>query len=231
MSESYDPTKLLSDANVTNWDYHLRSKLFAFPIMGVAIRQGIPFVAIKPTVNDLFDDGNTRKYTHRANGIELNEESRKDFLRSLEFFEKTEFRRKDEEAKICALLASSYSEEAQMTLRSNKEYILAENTNNSFDMYTIAKAAHTRVTSFAVALHTFETLLKITMTGSFAAYMDAVLNFRRTFAAIFDPTSTGNMSIDKIFTMMFVHGLSTPKTSTAPSLSSTSSPRPCRHMT
>lgn len=148
MSESYDQTKLLSDANITNWEHHLLSKLFAYPIMDVAIRQGVPFVAIKPTVNDLFDDEITRKY---ANGVELNEDSLKDFLSALNFFEKTEFRHKEEEAKICALLASSYSEEAQMSLRTNKEYVLAENNNYYYDMYTIAKAAHTRVTSLSVA--------------------------------------------------------------------------------
>ena len=207
MSESYDQTKLLSDANVTNWDHHLRSKLLAYPVMGVAIRQGVPYVAIKPTVNDLFDDEITRKYTRRANGVELNEDSRKDFLSALNFFEKTEFRRKEEEAKICALLASSYSGEAQMSLRTNKEYTLAENNNNSYDMYTIAKAAHTRVTSFSVAQHAFEHLTTITMTGSFAAYMDALLSARRDFDAIFDPTSTGNMPIDNIFTMVLVNGL------------------------
>ena len=98
MSESYDQTKLLSDGNVTNWEHHLLSKLFAYPIMGVAIRQGVPFVAIKPTVNDLFDDEITRKY---AIGVELNEDSLKDFLSALNFFEKTELIQRRRSQDLC----------------------------------------------------------------------------------------------------------------------------------
>ena len=94
-----------------------------------------------------------------------------------------------------------------MLLRSNKTYVLAADDNDSFAMYTIAKAAHTRVTSFAVAQHAFENLFKITMTDTFAAYSDALSNARLTFDAIFDPKATGTMPIDNIFTMMIVNGL------------------------
>ena len=76
-----------------------------------------------------------------------------------------------------------------MLLRFNETYVLAADDNDSFAMYTIAKAAHTRVTSFAVAQHAFENLFKITMTGTFAAYSDALSNARLTFDAIFDPTA------------------------------------------
>ena len=99
------------------------------------------------------------------------------------------------------------SEEAKMLLRSNKTYVIAADDNDSFAMYTIAKAVHTRLTSFAVAQHAFESLFKITMTGTFAAYSDALSNARLTFDAIFDPTATGTMPIDNIFTMMIVNGL------------------------
>ena len=40
--ESYDTTELLNNLNVTNWNHHLREKLSAYPIMGKAIRKGIP---------------------------------------------------------------------------------------------------------------------------------------------------------------------------------------------
>ena len=56
-SESYDATKLLNNLNITNWDHHLREKLSAYPFMGKAIRKGIPYEVIKPTVDDLFEDG------------------------------------------------------------------------------------------------------------------------------------------------------------------------------
>ena len=42
-----------------------------------------------------------------------------------------------------------------MQLRTNTAYIQAANDNNSFQMNTLAKAAHTRATSFAVAQHSF----------------------------------------------------------------------------
>ena len=199
-SESYDATKLLNNLNITNWDHHLREKLSAYPIMGKAIRKGIPYEVIKPTVDDLFEDG-ARMYSYREDSTNLDNESRKDFLSACTTYEKNEARRNDEEAKICAFITS------KMLLRSNKTYVLAADDNDSFAMYTIAKAAHTRVTSFAVAQHAFENLFKITTTGTFATYSDALSNARLTFDAIFDPTATGTMPIDNTFTMMIVNGL------------------------
>jgi len=57
------------------------------------------------------------------------------------------------------------------------------------------------VASFAVAQHAFENLFKITMTGTFIAYSDALPNAHLTFDAIFDPSATGTIPIDNIFTM------------------------------
>jgi hypothetical protein len=206
MSELYDSSKLLNNLNAAKWDYHLREKLSAYPIMGKAIRKGIPFKATKPTVDDLFEDGG-RMYTHRVNSINLDSESRKDFLSACIMFEKTEVRRNEEEAKICALITSSFSEEAKMLLRSNKTYVKAADDNDSYKMYTADKAAHTRVTSFSVAQHSFENLFNIKLTSTFAAFSDALSDERLTFDGIFDPTSTGTMSIDNIWTMMLVNGL------------------------
>ena len=55
--ESYDTTKLLNNLNVTNWDHHLREKLSAYPIMGTAIREGIPHEANKPTLSSTMVQG------------------------------------------------------------------------------------------------------------------------------------------------------------------------------
>jgi len=151
MSNTYDSKKLLSNLNVTNWDHHICELLSAFPIMGRAIRTGVPFIPRPPTFNDLFADGVTRKYHFRTDGITLDGESRKDFTNACSTFEKSEVRREEEQAKICGLLISSFSEEAKMLLRSNRAYISAANTNDSYEIYKTAKAAHTRVTSFAVA--------------------------------------------------------------------------------
>ncbi len=82
-SESYDTLKLLSNLNITNWDHHLREKLSAYPIMGKAIRKGIPYVVLEPTVDDLFKDG-ARMYSYKDDSTNLDKESRKDFLHRLQ---------------------------------------------------------------------------------------------------------------------------------------------------
>jgi hypothetical protein len=94
-----------------------------------------------------------------------------------------------------------------MQLRTNSAYIQAANDNNSFQMYTLAKAAHTRATSFAVAQHSFLQLLGMKMTSSFAEYVDRLLAHKDSFIAIFDPDRTGMMVIDNILTMILVNGL------------------------
>ena len=78
-SESYDTTKLLTNLNITNWDHHLLEKLSAYPIMGKAIRKGIRYKVIKPTVDDLFEDG-ARMYSYLPHSTNQDKESRKDFL-------------------------------------------------------------------------------------------------------------------------------------------------------
>jgi len=93
-----------------------------------------------------------------------------------------------------------------MHLRSNRNYVLAADNNDSYGIYTTAKATHTRVTSFDVAQNAFEHLLQISMTGTYAAYTDHLLNSsqsRRTF----DPTASGMIPIDNIYTMVLVNGL------------------------
>ncbi len=102
-------------------------------------------------------------YSYKRDSITLTTDSRKDFLYATKDYAKLEKGRKDEEAKVCALIVSSFSEEAKMQLRTNTAYIQAANDNNSFQMYTLAKAAHTRATSFAVAQHSFLQLLSLKM--------------------------------------------------------------------
>ncbi len=109
-----------------------------------------------------------------------------DFRSAVKTFDKLERLRRDEEAKVCHLLISSFSEEAKMLLRSVPTF----NDNDSFAMYRNAKESHTCASSFAVAQSTFHQLLSIKKTGTFAL-TDALLNHRRTFAAIVDPTATG----------------------------------------
>jgi len=55
---------------------------------------------------------------------------------------------RDEEAKLCAFLKSSLSDEAKMTLRSTPAYVIADIDNDSFAMYKIARDSHACSTSF-----------------------------------------------------------------------------------
>ena len=209
MSQSltYPSNKLLSLTNVTPWNIYLLELLFAFPDMGVAIRSGVPLMLNEPTMDDRFKNSNTRKYAFKQDGVTLDGNSRKDFLSAITTYEKLDARRKDEEARACALITSSFSEEAKMQLRTNAAYILAANSNNSFQMYTVAKAAHTRATSFAVAQHSFLQLLKLKMTTTFTDYVDRLLAQKDAFTAIFDPEGTGMMAIENIITMVLINGL------------------------
>jgi hypothetical protein len=129
----------LSIANVTQWNIYILELLFAYPNMGVAIRSGTPYTIELPTVDDLFPNTRIRMYSYRTDGVTLDNESRKDFVNATNIYSKLEAKRKEEEAKVCALLTSSYSEEAKIQLRTNRPYIEAANNNDSFLMFTIAR--------------------------------------------------------------------------------------------
>ena len=58
---------LLSMNNVTNSEHNMKLMLTAFPDIGQAIRNKTPYVLIKPTINDLIEDSEIRKYSHQAN--------------------------------------------------------------------------------------------------------------------------------------------------------------------
>jgi len=130
----------LSIANVTQWNIYILELLFAYPNMGVAIRSGAPYEIESPTFDDLFPNTRIRMHSFRTDPLLYNE-SRKGFVNVTNIYSKLEAKRKEEEAKVCALLTSSKSEEAKMQLRTNRPYIEAANSNNSVQMFTIAKAA------------------------------------------------------------------------------------------
>ena len=66
-----------------------------------------------------------------------------DFRSAVKTFDKLERLRRDEEAKVCHLLISSFSEEAKMLLRSVHAFVTAFNDYDSFAMHRIAKESHT----------------------------------------------------------------------------------------
>jgi hypothetical protein len=88
------------------------------------------------------------------------------FRSAVKTFDKLERLRRDEKAKVCHLLISSFYEEAKMLLRLVLAFVTVFNDNDSFAMYCIAKDNHTCTSSFAVAQSTFHQLLSIKKTGT-----------------------------------------------------------------
>jgi hypothetical protein len=187
-SSTYPAPMLLSINNVTNWEYYMKNKLTAFPDIGLAIRNKTPYVLTKPTINDLIEDSNVRMYNYQANDpTTLTDSSLTNFLKAKAAFKNEDKNRRDEEAKVCHLILSSLSDEAQMHLRSVVAFTKATDDNDSYAMFSIAKDEHSRSSSFAVAQSNFQQLLNIKKTGTFSALIHDLTDHRRKFCAIFDP--------------------------------------------
>ena len=207
-STTYPATMLLTMTNVINWEHQLKNKLTAFPDIGQAIRTKTPYVLARPTIDDLIEDTNIRMYNLQPeNPTALTESSLNNFLKAKSNFEKRDQRRREEEAKVCHLILSSLSEEAQMHLRSVGAFTKAINDNDSYAMFTIAKHEHSRSSSFAVALHIFQQLMTIKKDGSFSKLIQDLTDHRLTFSAVFDPDATGSVPIDHIWVMILMNAL------------------------
>jgi hypothetical protein len=190
---------LLSINNATNWEYYMKNKLTAFPDIGLAIRNMTPYVLTKPTINDLIEDSNVRMYNYQANDpTTLTDSSLTNFLKAKAAFKTEDKNRRDEEAKVCHLILSSLSDEAQMDLRSVVAFTKATDDNDSYAMFSIAKDEHSRSSSFAVAQSTFQQLLNIKKTGTLAALIHDLTDHRRKFCAV---------KTDDLFLMILVNSL------------------------
>ena len=166
-SSTYAVPMLISINNVSNWEYYMKNKLTTFPDIGQAIRNKTPYVLTKPTINDLIEDSDVRMYNYQANDpTTLTDSSLINFLKAKAAFKNEDKDRRDEEAKVCHLILSSISDEAQMHLRSVVAFTKATDDNDSNAMFTIAKDEHSRSSSFAVAQCTFQQLLSIKKTGT-----------------------------------------------------------------
>ena len=89
-------------------------------------------------------------------------------------------------------------------------------------MFTIAKDEHSRSSSFAVAQSTFQQLLNIKKTGTFAALIHYLTDHRRKFCAIFDPEESGAVKTDDLFLMILVDSLPDDEFKIFPNLSQSS---------
>jgi len=183
-------------------------KLTAYKDVGQAIRNKIPFVLLKPTIDDLIEGTNVRMYNLRVDDpTALTDSSLSNFLKALASYKKSDNDRRDEEAKVCHLILTSLSEEARMHLRSVPAFQKAVDDSDSYAMYMIAKEEHSRSSSFAVAQNVFQQLLNIKMDGTFSKLAHDLTDHRRKFDAIFDKAATGTVRTDDIWVMLLMNAL------------------------
>ena len=198
----------LTSNNVTNWEHYMDDKLTAYKDVGQAIRNKMPFVLLKPTIDDLIEETNVRMYNHRIyDPTALTDSSLSNFLKAHASYKKSENDRRDEEAKVCHLILTSLSEEARMHLRSVPAFKKAVDDSDSYAMYMIAKEEHSRSSSFAVAQNVFQQLLSIKMDGTFSKLAHDLTDHRRKFDAIFDKAATGTTCTDDIWVMLLMNAL------------------------
>ena len=101
--------------------------MFPHLAAGQAIRTKTPYVLARPTIDDLIEDTNIRMYNLQPdNPASLTASSLNSFLKA-----KSNFEKREEEAKVCHLILSSLSEEAQMHLRSVGAFTKAIDDNDS----------------------------------------------------------------------------------------------------
>ena len=127
-----------------------------------------------------------------------------------EKYEIAEEKRLIEEAKVCTFLKSSLSPEMSMLLRSNPEYLLADKANDSYEMYSIAKAITFRTSSFEATQHRVLQMFQCTMTTSHTAYKDELLNHFKALLAMFgskDPAFEGTCKLKDLALVAYLAGL------------------------
>ena len=147
-SSPYPVPMLISISNVSNWEYYMKNKLTAFPDIGQAIRNKTPYVLTKPIINSLIEDSDDRMYNYQANDpTTLTDSSLINFLKAKAVFKNEDMDRRDEEAKVCHLIISSLSGEAQMHLRSVVAFTKATDDNETYAMFTIETYAMFRAPS------------------------------------------------------------------------------------
>jgi hypothetical protein len=111
---------------VNNWELYILEKLSIYPDVGQAIRRGVPFDPARPTTNDLFPGTALRMYSFLPTDLTTLDPPRLlDFRSAVKTFDKLERLRRDEEAKLCHLLISSFSEETKMLLPDSETQVLS----------------------------------------------------------------------------------------------------------
>ena len=206
--EPYPKEKQLSKANLQVWDHHVLMKMMDFPDLGLAIINKKKYAIERPHRSDLFPGTTQRKYAiNPSNLTELEPASMERYARDMDRHTDNLNALKKEEALFCSFLRSSFSDEAQVLLRSDPRYTAANNTNSSYDLYNVCKELHSCSSSFSVAQHTMVSIFSNPWPGSLTQLKDDLLNQRIKVSALFDKDGTGTIKIDDLFLVALLNAL------------------------
>jgi hypothetical protein len=122
--------------NVPNWEHYLDDKLTAFPDVDQAIRNKTPFVLIKPTINDLFEDTmDSRLMTRPSSQIPVCPT----FLKLLLLSRKMTRNVVMKKPRYATLSYLPSRRKPEMHIRSVPAFKKAVDGSDSYAMFTIAK--------------------------------------------------------------------------------------------
>ena len=208
----YPTEKLLSVSNAQTWDYYFLDSMSAYPVIGSAIRNGKKFVLPVPSAEDTMINSLERKYNFSIiDGQPVLTKTSRNALRiAQDKFILANDKRIEEEAKVCTLLKSSFSEEISMMLRSNLEYVNADNSNDSFEMYRLVKALTARTSRFEVAQNRLLQLFQCRMTSTHTAYKDEILTHYKVLQTLFgsnDPATPDSCQLADFVLVAYLGGL------------------------
>jgi len=179
----YPTEKLLTLYNVKTWDYYLLDRMSAYPVIGSAIRNGKKFILPVPCADDRMINSQENRYNFSiVDDRPVLTDTSRDALRiAQDYYVLAEAKRIEEEAKVCTLLKSSFSEEISLMLRTNLDYISADKGNDSFVMYHLVKAFTNRTCSFVVAQYRLLQLFHSKVASSHTVYKDEILTHYKAF--------------------------------------------------
>ena len=143
MISSYPSDKYLSIVNFPIWEEYTIAQLPQFPDAGIAILKNIAFILSMPTFDDVLFPGSViPKYQFNSSGNVLTADSQRNFRSDLITYEKAVKDFKIEQAKVCAYLKSSFSEESLLLLKNNADYLTICTDNDSFNLFKLIKRTH-----------------------------------------------------------------------------------------
>lgn len=167
--EHYYPKEiLLNKPNFIKWKHYIQLKMMDYPDLGLAIIKKKKYTIERPRRDDVFPGTSQRKYSMNPNDLlHLESTSMERYARDMDRYSDALSALKKEEALFCSFLRSSFSEEAQVLLRSDPRYVTANMSNSSYDLYFICEELHSCSSSFSTAQNALVSIFSISSTGSF----------------------------------------------------------------